>query len=79
MNASYSVARWGALRLSRRLSRYVPLVGTVVALGALGAAVRRKGLVGGTVDTGLNAMPFVGAMKLAYEWMRGREVIADRP
>jgi hypothetical protein len=79
MGATHSLARWGALRLSRRLARFVPLVGTMVALATLGAAVKRKGFVGGTVDTGLNAIPFVGGMKLAYEWVRGREVIEDLP
>jgi hypothetical protein len=29
--------------------------------------VRRKGVVSGTLDTGVNAMPFVGALKNAIE------------
>jgi hypothetical protein len=79
MGFTHSLARWGALRLSRRLARFVPLVGTAVALATLGAAVRRKGLVGGAADTSLNVIPVVGGLKLAYEWVRGREIIDDLP
>jgi hypothetical protein len=79
MGVTHTLGRWGALRLSRRLVRTVPVLGTFLALATLGAAVRRKGLFGGTVDTGLNAVPILGGMKLAYEWVRGREVISDLP
>ena len=75
---SRNVARWGGLRLSRRLSRSIPFVGALVALGTLGYAIRRKGWLGGTLDTGLNAVPFVGALKTAVEVARGRDIIADR-
>jgi len=44
----------------------------------LGDAVRRKGLFGGTVDTGLNGIPFVGALEAVAETARGRDHIADR-
>jgi hypothetical protein len=78
MSISRNVARWGGLRLSRRLSRSLPFVGGLVALGTLGYAIRRKGWFGGTLDTGLNAVPFVGAVKTAVEVARGRDIIADR-
>jgi hypothetical protein len=78
MSMSRNVARWGGLRLSRRLSRSIPFVGALVAFGTLGYAIRRKGWLGGTLDTGLNAVPFVGALKTAVEVARGRDIIADR-
>jgi hypothetical protein len=40
--------------------------------------VRRKGLVSGSLDTGLNAMPFVGLIKNAIEVARGRDFFPDR-
>jgi hypothetical protein len=40
--------------------------------------VRRKGVVSGTLDTGLNAMPFVGVLKNAVEILRGRDFFPDR-
>lgn len=78
MGVPGSVVRWGGTRVSRRLARSVPFFGAVVAFAMLGAAIRRKGVVRGSVDTGLNAMPFVGALKTAIELVRGRDLIADR-
>jgi hypothetical protein len=79
MSISRNVARWGGMRLSRRLGRSIPFVGTLVALATLGYAIRRKGWLGGSIDTGLTAVPFVGALKTAVEVVRGRDIIADRP
>ena len=72
------LARWGGARLSRRLVRSVPLLGGAIALVTIGAAMRRKGVIGGAVDTALNGVPFVGAAKNALEWVRGRDLIPDR-
>jgi hypothetical protein len=41
-------------------------------------SIRRKGIIGGTVDTGLDAIPFVGALKAAVEVARGRDFIPDK-
>jgi len=70
--------RYGQLRLGRRLARSLPLVGGAIALIAIGSAIRRKGLVRGTVDSALNALPVVGALKNAAEVIRGRDLIPDR-
>jgi hypothetical protein len=70
--------RWGGARVSRRLSRELPVIGAVVALATIGATMRRKGFFGGLLDTGLNAIPFVGAAKNAAEIVRGRDFIRDR-
>lgn len=72
------ITRYGQLRLARRLSRSLPWIGAAVALFTFGSAVRRKGLVGGTVDTALNAVPFVGGLKNVAESVRGRDFIKDR-
>jgi hypothetical protein len=45
---------------------------------ALGATIRRKGLLRGTTDSVLNAIPVFGGMKLLAEMWRGRDFIADR-
>jgi len=73
------LVRWGGARLSRRLSRELPFIGAVVAIATIGATMRRKGFFGGLVDTGLNALPFVGAAKNAAEIVRGRDFIRDKP
>jgi hypothetical protein len=78
MGVSNSLMRWGGMRASRRLSRSLPWIGGLIALATVAATVRRKGLVRGSLDTGLNAVPFVGAMKAAVETVRGRDFFPDR-
>jgi hypothetical protein len=72
------VVRWGGARLSRRVSRSLPLIGGAIALATIAATMKRKGFFRGALDTGLNATPFVGAAKNAVELIRGRDFIPDR-
>jgi hypothetical protein len=78
MNVGNKAMQWAALRGARRMSRSLPLAGALIALFTLRNVVRRKGLVRGGLDTGLNAMPFVGALKLGVESVLGRDLIRDR-
>jgi hypothetical protein len=66
------------MKLSRRLQRSIPILGAAIAVATIVATVRRKGVVSGTLDTGLNAVPFVGALKNIAEVMRGRDFFPDR-
>jgi len=75
---SEQASRYATLRLARRMSKSLPWIGTALALLTLGSAIRRKGLFGGTLDTALNAVPFVGGMKNMAEVYRGRDFIRDR-
>ncbi len=72
------IVRWGGARLSRRLSKSVPIIGAVVAVATVVGTMRRKGLISGAFDTALNAIPFVGAAKNAVEIARGRDFFPDR-
>jgi Pre-toxin TG len=78
MSFSTQLMQYGQRRAARKLLRAAPWIGGLVALATLGAAVRRKGAVGGTVDTMLDFIPFVGAVKNVAEAVRGRDFIADR-
>jgi hypothetical protein len=78
MSVGQKLTRWGGARLSRRLRRSIPILGTAIAAATVLSTVRRKGVVSGTLDTGLNAMPFVGALKNAVEIVRARDVFPDR-
>jgi hypothetical protein len=78
MTMTQRMARWGGARLSRRLSRSLPWVGGVIALATVAATMRRKGVISGVLDTGLNAVPFVGAAKNVLEVARGRDFFPDR-
>ena len=57
--------------------RSLPWLGFAVALATLGAAVRRKGVSRGALDTALDMMPIVGALKNALEVVRGRDFFPD--
>lgn len=76
--ASDRLVRWGGVRLSRRLSKSVPIIGAVIAIATVVGTMRRKGMLGGVFDTALNAIPFVGAAKNAVEMARGRDFFPDR-
>lgn len=78
MAASQQLTRFATRRLARRLSRSLPWVGGAIALLTLGAAIRRKGMIGGTAHTVLDFIPFVGAVKNVIEMGRGRDFIRDR-
>ena len=64
--------------MTRRLYRSVPWIGGFIALVTIGRAMRRKGFVGGAVDTVLDFIPFVGAAKNMAEVTRGRDFSPDR-
>jgi len=76
--ASDRLVRWGGARLSRRLSRSVPVIGAVIAIATVVGTMRRKGLISGAFDTAFNAIPFVGVAKNAAEIARGRDFFPDR-
>jgi len=78
MTLQQSALRYGQRRLSRRLGRALPWIGTALALAAVASTIRRKGVVRGTADTALNAIPFVGGLKTAAEIIRGRDFFPDR-
>jgi hypothetical protein len=78
MAVTRQISQYARGRVVRRLSRSMPWLGGLVALAAIGAAVRRKGLFGGVVDTALDAMPGVGAVKNVFEAIRGRDFIKDK-
>jgi hypothetical protein len=63
MATTERLVRWGGARLSRRAARSIPWVGGAIALATVAGSMRRKGFLRGVLDTGLNAVPFMGAAK----------------
>ena len=78
MTVQQQALKYGQRRLLKRASRSIPWIGAAIALVTLGSAIRRKGVFGGTLDSALNAIPFVGAVKNTAEVVRGRDFIRDR-
>jgi hypothetical protein len=71
--------RAGTRAVTRRLIRSWPVIGGAIAALGIAGAIRRKGFFGGTLDTALNAVPFVGVVKNLVEARRGRDFIPVRP
>ena len=78
MSITQQAIRFGQRRLVRRAGRVIPVLGAVLAVATIASIVRRKGLARGLADSALNAIPFVGGLKLAAEVVRGREFIGDK-
>jgi len=78
MPTTNRLVRWGGARLSRRMARTVPWIGSAIAVATVAATMKRKGFFRGIMDTGLNAIPFVGAAKNTVELVRGRDFFPDR-
>ena len=79
MGIGRQLSQYANRRMTRRLYRAAPWIGSILALATLGRAVRRKGFLGGTADTALDFIPFVGGAKNLAEAGRGRDFIPDRP
>ncbi len=78
MGMSRQIGQFATRRATRKLTRALPWVGTVIALLTLGAAIKRKGFFGGSLDTALDFTPVVGTLKNVAEVGRGRDFIRDR-
>jgi hypothetical protein len=56
----------------------MPVIGTAIAVATVIGTMRRKGVISGAFDTGLNAIPLLGTAKAAVELARGRDFFPDR-
>jgi hypothetical protein len=72
------LAHAGGWQVAKRLAKTLPFGGTVVAVVLVGSDIRNKGVVRGLVNSGIDAIPFVGLAKNAVELVRG-DFIADKP
>lgn len=63
--------------IAKRVAKSVPYLGTVMAIGLVGYDIRRKGIIKGIINSGLDAIPFVGFGKNAIEFFTG-DLIPDK-
>ena len=61
----------GGWQVAKRAAKMVPFGGTVIAVGLVGHDIKRKGFVKGVVNSGIDAIPFVGFAKNAVEIFTG--------
>lgn len=67
----------GGWQMAKRMAKIVPFGGTAVAVVLLGTDIKNKGVVKGIVNSGIDAIPFVGLAKNAVELVRG-DFIPDK-
>lgn len=64
-------AEAGSWAVARRVAKSIPYVGTVMAIGMVGYDIKKKGVVNGVLNSGIDAIPFVGFAKNAVEFFTG--------
>jgi hypothetical protein len=67
----------GGWQVVKRAAKMLPFGGTVIAVGLVGHDIKRKGVVRGVINSGLDALPVVGFAKNAVELVTG-DFIADK-
>lgn len=71
------VVHAGGWTVAKRVAKAIPYVGTVMAIGLVGYDIKRKGVVKGVLNAGLDAIPFVGLGKNAIELFTG-DLLPDK-
>jgi hypothetical protein len=71
------LVRAGGWQLVKRGAKALPLGGTLIVVTLVGSDIRRKGLIRGLVNSGLDALPVIGLAKNAVELVRG-DLIPDK-
>ena len=67
----------GGWQVVKRVAKSIPYVGTAFAIGLIGHDIRKKGLGKGILNSGIDAIPFVGLAKNAVELFTG-DLIPDK-
>lgn len=67
----------GGWQVARRIAKSVPYVGTAMAIGLVGYDIKKKGVVKGVLNAGIDAIPFVGAGKNIIEFFTG-DLLPDK-
>ncbi len=67
----------GGWQAAKQLAKTVPFGGTIVAAALVGSDIKKKGVVRGVINSGLDAIPLLGIAKNAIELVTG-DLIADK-
>lgn len=67
----------GGWQVAKRVAKTIPFGGTAIAIALVGSDVKNKGLVRGVLNSGIDAIPFVGLAKNAVELFTG-DFIPDK-
>jgi hypothetical protein len=73
------IAHAAGWQLFKRGAKMLPFGGTAVAIILVGSDIRQKGVVNGVINSGIDAIPFVGLAKNGIELYRGKDFLPDKP
>jgi hypothetical protein len=68
----------GGWTVAKRATKSIPYVGSLMAIGLVGYDIKKKGVVKGILNSGIDAIPFVGLAKNAVELFTG-DFFPDKP
>jgi hypothetical protein len=57
----------GGWQVAKRVAKMIPFGGTVIVIGLVGHDIKKKGLVRGVVNSGIDAIPIIGLAKNVVE------------
>lgn len=67
----------GGWQVVKRTAKMLPFGGAIIVVGLVGHDIKKKGLVKGIVNSGIDAIPLVGLAKNAVELFTG-DFIKDK-
>ena len=67
----------GGWQVAKKAAKMIPFGGTLVAVGLVGHDIKKKGVMRGVINSGLDAIPVLGFAKNAVELVTG-DFIADK-
>ncbi len=76
-NLKRKIVHAGGWTVAKRVAKSIPYVGTAMAIGLVGYDIKRKGVVKGVLNAGLDAIPFVGLGKNVVEFFTG-DLLSDK-
>ncbi len=76
-NLTKKVAKTGGWIAAKRIAKSLPVVGTALTIGLVGYDMKKKGVVKGAINSGLDAIPILGTAKGVLEFFTG-DLIPDK-
>lgn len=70
-------AEAGGWRVAKRVAKSVPYLGGLMAIGMVGYDIKKKGVIKGVINSGLDAIPIVGTGKNIIEFFTG-DLLPDK-
>lgn len=67
----------GGWQVAKRVAKSVPYLGSIMAIGLVGYDIKKKGVVKGVINSGLDAIPIIGFVKNGVELFTG-DLLSDK-